>query len=44
MIHVRRVVQGESGNVIYFGDVTYRGNFVKLHIDLIHDGRICRPI
>lgn len=42
VVHVRRVVCDERDKVIYFGDVVYRGNFVKLHIDLVNDGRVCR--
>lgn len=42
VVHVRRIVCDENDKVIYFGDVVYRGNFVKLHIDLVSDGQVCR--
>lgn len=31
---VRRVIQDRGGTVIYFGDLVYRGDFVKLDINL----------
>lgn len=31
---VRRVIQDPAGTVIYFGDLIYRGDFVKLEINL----------
>jgi len=31
---VRRVIQDKSGTVIYYGDLIYRGDFVKLDINL----------
>ncbi len=31
---VRRVIQDPAGTVIYFGDLVYRGDFVKLDINL----------
>jgi GntR family transcriptional regulator len=31
---VRRVIQDQSGTVIYYGDLIYRGDFVKLDITL----------
>jgi len=31
---VRRIIQDESGTVIYYGDLIYRGDFVKLDINL----------
>jgi hypothetical protein len=31
---VRRIIQDESETVIYYGDLIYRGDFVKLDINL----------
>jgi len=31
---VRRVIHDEAGTVIYYGDLIYRGDFVKLDINL----------
>jgi GntR family transcriptional regulator len=32
---VRRVITDVSGSVIYFAEITYRGDFVKFDIDLL---------
>ena len=34
---VRRIIQDKDGTVIYFGDVTYRGDYVKLRITVEPD-------
>jgi len=34
---VRRIIQDKDGTVIYFGDVTYRGDYVKLQITVEPD-------
>lgn len=34
---VRRVIANESGTVIYFAEIVYRGDFVKLDIDLLNN-------
>jgi GntR family transcriptional regulator len=31
---VRRVFTDEDGRVIYLGEVTYRGDFVRIEMDL----------
>ncbi|GAC1541888.1 MAG: GntR family transcriptional regulator [Vulcanimicrobiaceae bacterium] len=31
---VRRIVRGEDGTVLYLGEISYRGDFVRLEIDL----------
>ena len=33
--HVRRVLRGPDGTVIYLGEVTYRGDLVQLEMDLV---------
>lgn len=33
--HVRRVIRRESGTVLYFADVIYRGDFIHLDMNLI---------
>ena len=34
MAEVRRVLRGGDGTIIYLADVTYRGDYIHLEMDL----------